>query len=125
MTKILNSSGTMVLGIAKASERPKIYGTGRVCAEYECNTILNQYNADDFCNPHRKNRRRRIRGKTEEERAKRQPKCQSCAARARRVRERNARQSDGPWQMMPLEILVEGIVHREGHDGAATLCETW
>ena len=107
--------GTSIYGRVKASERPKTYAEGRVCAASDCLVKLSVYNSDDHCFVHRQNRRRRTRGKTEEERARRKPRCMSCSARVRKLTDVEK----------PLEVMIRGIVHREGHEGAATLCETW
>ena len=76
-----------------------------------CTTVLSIYNLTDRCEVHRKRTRPRLRGRTEKQRTKegQKPRCLSCA---QRVRYRDLRL-----------VLFEGYWHREGTDGAATLCE--
>lgn len=88
--------------------KPKVYPAGRVCLEEGCGTKLSIYNRHEHCWYHRPKRFPRVRGR---ESVGREPRCASCAARARR------------WGAGFVEVYVDGVVHREGFDGAATLCE--
>lgn len=89
-------------------KRPKQHPGGRACLHEGCITRLSVYNKDDKCYLHKPRRRPRVRGS---DAPIRKPKCSSCSARARgRLHE-------------VIEIELDGIVHREGSDGATTLCE--
>jgi hypothetical protein len=41
---------------------PRTFGTGRVCADQSCDTIVSRYNKSDRCNLHRPTHYPRIRG---------------------------------------------------------------
>ncbi len=88
--------------------KPKRYAGDRVCMNPECATFLSVYNRQDFCYIHRPRKRPRVRG---HEPLEVLPRCASCAARAR-----------GHASAHP-EIEVAHVLHREGTDGAAILCE--
>lgn len=44
------------------SRRPKTFERGRVCGDAQCDTIVSQYNRDDFCFRHRPRTFPRLRG---------------------------------------------------------------
>ncbi len=91
-----------------AGSKPKRYAGGRVCERPDCETQLSVYNPQDFCARHRPRKRPRVRG---HEPLMTLPKCQKCAARAR-----------GRTDLIP-EIVWAHVIHREGHEGQAILCE--
>ena len=91
-----------------AGSKPKRYAGGRVCERPDCTTRLSVYNSEEFCRFHVPRKRPRVRG---HEPLTTLPKCQKCAARAR-----------GRTDLIP-EIVWAHVIHREGHDGQAILCE--
>ncbi len=91
-----------------AGSKPKRYPGGRVCERPDCHTRLSVYNPQDFCARHRPRKRPRVRG---HEPLTTLPKCAKCAARAR-----------GRTDLIP-EIEWAHVIHREGQEGAAILCE--
>ena len=88
--------------------KPRRYPDGRVCERPDCETQLSVYNPQDFCARHRPRKRPRVRG---HEPLTTLPRCQKCAARAR-----------GQLEDFP-EIIWAYVIHRQGVDGAAILCE--
>lgn len=95
-------------------KRPKTNPTGRVCGFKDCTTLLSVYNKEDRCYLHAPRRRPRIRGRDYSE--PQYPKCAKCAARARdSIEEHN--------EIVLEDLEIGMVVHREGTDGAATLCE--
>lgn len=92
---------------------------GRVCAKDDCTTKLSVYNKTKYCNTHAPVKPPRLRGKMPSERMEEEerfPSCASCSQRNRYIRER------GDGAERPL-VLLEGVMHREGDKGRATLCE--
>ncbi len=110
----------IVIG-TKTSERGKPikqYPNGRVCAKPNCITLLSKYNKEEFCWFHQPVKRPRLRGRMPSEVMEapaKFPRCKSCAQRVRH------------WAkgmiVEPPEIIVDGRIHREGRNGAATFCE--
>ena len=93
---------------------PRVYQDGRYCTKEGCTTVLSIYNGGKFCYNHLPVKRPRLRGampsETMEKEA-RMPRCASCGQRARR------------WAPNSGDTVVEGVIHREGFAGRATLCE--
>ena len=79
-----------------------------MCDRVGCVTRLSIYNKTEFCYPHRPRKRPRVRGYEPPEHI---PRCSKCAARAR-----------GHMKDF-MEIEVAAVIHREGTEGRAILCE--
>ena len=89
---------------------------GRVCAKDDCTTTLSIYNKSKWCFIHMPTKPPRLRGKMPSERMEEQehyPSCGSCAQRNRYLRQAHEVE----------KVLVDGVWHREGDKGRATLCE--
>lgn len=96
------------LARTQASRKPRSYEPERTCSAVGCTTRLSKYNPGDFCNAHRPRKRARLRGWEAPDKLRR---CQVCAARIR------GRADE------VIEVEVDGMIHREGTDGRATMCE--
>ena len=49
---VSSSSGTAERRLPRSAGHVKDFGAGRVCASYDCRTILSRYNRDERCWPH-------------------------------------------------------------------------
>lgn len=91
---------------------PKTFEEGRKCSV--CDRRLSVYNKGPNCWEHTEKKRPRLRGRGDA--PINPPKCRSCANRAGSLFRKTGQ--------APLElILVDGMHHRPGLGGAATLCE--
>jgi hypothetical protein len=117
MTDTVTYQGRSLAELSGKPVRP--LAKGRVCVIPECTTTLSIYNKSKWCHAHAPVKPPRLRGKMPSERMEEEerfPSCASCSQRNRYIRERhNGRERPS--------ILLEGVMHREGDKGRATLCE--